>query len=134
MDFGKTQALPPRFRLVVEKALRNEPVLAHGGLLGCRDAHARLCRAPKCPLSYTAQVCILVDEYIYDTIIYNITYIYLEYINNEYMYCIICKHISGCEVYTCPPGSKTLLVKTDRVIVAAPGTEDTRPTDVGSEA
>ena len=26
---------------------KNEPVLEHGGLLGCRDAHARLCRGAK---------------------------------------------------------------------------------------
>lgn len=35
-------------------------------------------------------------------------------------------------VYTCPPGSKTLLVKSDRVIVSATATENSKPTDVGT--
>lgn len=35
-------------------------------------------------------------------------------------------------VYTCPPGTKTLLVKSDRVIVTASGGADTVPTEVGT--
>lgn len=35
-------------------------------------------------------------------------------------------------VYTCPPGTKTLLVKSDRVIVTASGGADTLPTEVGT--
>lgn len=35
-------------------------------------------------------------------------------------------------VYTAPPGEKTLLVRTDRVIVVGVGTKNSRPTDIGS--
>eukprot|EP00441_Pelagodinium_beii_P047351 CAMPEP_0197621842 /NCGR_PEP_ID=MMETSP1338-20131121/2280_1 /TAXON_ID=43686 ORGANISM="Pelagodinium beii, Strain RCC1491" /NCGR_SAMPLE_ID=MMETSP1338 /ASSEMBLY_ACC=CAM_ASM_000754 /LENGTH=1182 /DNA_ID=CAMNT_0043191393 /DNA_START=58 /DNA_END=3606 /DNA_ORIENTATION=- len=35
-------------------------------------------------------------------------------------------------VYTAPPGSKTMLVRTDRIIVVAVGTKNSRPTGIGN--